>query len=222
MKISYFLSSILITLLYNSCKKEPKSCVGFVPYPQMVKDYLLFKDSSYWIYQDSASGVIDSFWVSNNVSTNKDWPYKITGTKNTPCYENFGYRLNNMLNEKYEDIIFQSIAKSNDKIEKYGHRFEVIFRLTKNNNYIEEEYRFNIKGYDSFSKYNSFGIGIIGKRKSMEIKNIEFNDILFVEYNPSNSNDWVKRIYYSKNIGCIKFEDENGKVWDLIRYNVKK
>ena len=222
MKNRVFLIFLLITCLYNSCKKEPKNCVGFVPYPQMVKDYLLFKDSSYWIYQDSASGVIDSFWVSNNKSTNEDWPYKVTRTKNTPCYEVFGFKLNKMLNNKYEDVIFQPPAVSNEQLQKYGNSFEVIFRLNKNNNYIKEEYRFYIIGYDSFDRYNSFGIGIIGKRKSMEIRNIEFNDILFVEYNPSNSHDWVKRIYYSKHIGCIKFEDEDGKVWDLIRYKTKQ
>jgi hypothetical protein len=32
----------------------------------------------------------------------------------------------------------------------------------------------------------------------------------------------VRRIYYAKNIGAIKFEDEDGRVWELVKHHVKQ
>mgnify|MGYP001273056805 CR=1 FL=1 len=218
MKISYFLSSILITLLYNSCKKEPKSCVGFVPYPQMVKDYLLFKDSSYWIYKDSATGTLDSFWVKD-YEKQSYWPYKETGTRDCPCYEEYKYKINRVFTDNVQEIRLQSYHynKGKEKEKFYGE-----FVLRGINYFYRSEKRFSTVGYDSIWNETPVKGGYIFKLPKIEINNKTYIDIQFLNYPSPNPYDWVRRIYYAKNIGCIKFEDENGKVWELIRYKIKQ
>ena len=44
---------------------------------QKAKDYFLFKDSSYWIYQDSVNGQRDSVYVNGNLKPEPFWAEEI-------------------------------------------------------------------------------------------------------------------------------------------------
>ena len=142
---------IIIGILLNmspgcdGCKKQPKNCNGYVAYPYKMKDYFMFKDSSYWIYQDSISGDIDSFWV-NNFNKEDFWPYKITGTKKSPCYEIIHYKIYRKLSDNHEEVEL-SCRFLNKGIESENYRFTNIYRMK--NNDTKFAIRFSAIGYDS-------------------------------------------------------------------------
>lgn len=83
MKRLYILSILLLLLATSqySCKPEPpvqpKEPV-FTPLPQEVKDYCVFKYGSYWIYQDSVSGALDTVTVQSYSIDTVNYP-KIDG-----------------------------------------------------------------------------------------------------------------------------------------------
>lgn len=83
MKRLYILSILLLLLAISqySCKPDPtvqpKEPV-FTPLPQEVKDYCVFKYGSYWIYQDSISGALDTVTVQSYSIDTVNYP-KIDG-----------------------------------------------------------------------------------------------------------------------------------------------
>jgi hypothetical protein len=69
MKRLYILSTLLLLLATSqySCKPEPTPSVDpiFTALPKDIKDYCVFKYGSYWIYQDSVSGALDTVTVQS-------------------------------------------------------------------------------------------------------------------------------------------------------------
>ena len=57
---------------------------------------------------------------------------------------------------------------------------------------------------------------------NIKINNKIYNDIIYLYYPIANTDDWIRKIYYAKHIGVVKFEEENGRVWELIRHKVKQ
>lgn len=220
MKNLFIIISILLNMSpgCDGCKKQPKNCNGYVAYPYKMKDYFMFKDSSYWIYQDSISGDIDSFWV-NNFKKVDIWPYKLAGTRKSPCYEIIEYRIYRKLNSNYEEVELSS-SFSNNGAE--NERFYVDYYLRNDSNILKYETRFASDGYDAIDQDTLDLKGYNVKYKSIVVNNKTYNDVIF-HYEPYYySGHWIRNIYYAKNIGAIKFKDADGRVWKLIRHKVKQ
>jgi hypothetical protein len=208
----------------DGCKDEepqPTKCNGYIEFPQLLKDYFLFKDSSYWIYKDSVTGTLDSFWVID-YKKESYWPYRITGTRYCPCYEILEYKIKKSNYYKMERVFLQpfhfNTVKESD--QRYFVRFDLI--NNSNSQLFKTEDRFISIGIDSiFNETPNVG-GYIYKLHQIEVNNKLYFDIQFLNYPNSNPYDWVHRIYYAKNIGAIKFEDEDGRVWELVRHHVKQ
>lgn len=187
-------------------------------YPQIMKDYFLFKDRSYWIYKDSATGILDSFWVEDYVKESY-WPYKEAGTRKCPCYEVFNYKIKRNFTYSFQKIYFESYFRNEGKEnEQYYIRFD----LKSNSTTYNRENRFVTKGLDSIWNETPVFGGYIKQLKKILVNNLTYNDIQFLYYPNPNPSDWVRRIYYAKYIGAIKFEDEDGRVWELVNYKVKQ
>lgn len=64
--LSKFLLFTFAGLLFNSCKKEtPAKQFPYQPIPQEVRDYMWFDIGSFWIYEDSATQILDTIKVYN-------------------------------------------------------------------------------------------------------------------------------------------------------------
>ncbi len=204
----------------DGCKKEPvpTECNGYMEYPQIMKDYFLFKDSSYWIYKDTATGALDSFWVLD-YEKQSYWPYKEAGTRKCPCYEIFNYKIKRNSISKTQEIYLQSYYRN---LGKEKETYNAKFILRANNSVHKNEERFTTIGYDSIWNETPVEGGYIYKLSKIEVNSVTYNDIQFLYYPNPNPYDWVRRIYYAKYIGAIKFEDEDGRVWELVNYKVKQ
>ncbi len=94
--VNIFLISTTIFWLH-SCEKpksEPISCTNnTMPLPQMAKDYFLFKNGSYWVYQNTITQQQDSFYVTDFVDwtgNNNQFRY---GNELKKCYEVYRYSI---------------------------------------------------------------------------------------------------------------------------------
>ena len=82
-----FVATVLL-LFGNSCEDnnppKPKDPVTIVYTLGEVKDYILFKKGTYWIYENDKTGTIDSQWVSGSTlgkytqTGNEDYSKHIT------------------------------------------------------------------------------------------------------------------------------------------------
>lgn len=218
---------ILIVVVLNTargcdgCSDEPKQCNGYVEYPQLMKDYFMFKDSSYWIYQDSISGDIDSFWVTDFKRFDNEWPYYETGTKNTPCYEFIRYDIKRKLYPKLKERVYLNGIYQRNNLENLTSYYNT-HELSYLGSNIKNARRITSYRRDSIRSETYYEDGFVIKLTNYKLRNFVFDNVLFLYYPNISSDDWVRKIYYSKNIGVIKFEDEYDKVWELIRYKIKQ
>lgn len=51
--------TVFLLLVFSNCKRQPKES-DIIHLPQEIYDYVMFPVGSYWVYQDSISGVKDS------------------------------------------------------------------------------------------------------------------------------------------------------------------
>jgi hypothetical protein len=170
----------------------------------------IFKDSTYWIYQDSASMQIDSVWVykSEYSVINQDVENSVSKGK---CFEYFLLYLTSTLNNKYEINLHCVNSKLGTPYEK-----EVFEILHYKNNIILED--FSMKG----NKYVSFDTSAhkVLNFDSIQVNNIKYRDIL-LHINFEGAYIYSES-YYTPNVGLIKYRLRNGSVWNLIRKNIKQ
>ncbi len=206
-------------LIYNSCNEEKKETictdVNTLKIPQEIKDRFFFKDSSYWIYRDSISGEIDSCWISNS------WQSISNAEKTSPnskgkCFEGISYELNSLYTNKHQIFINPFFSDLSTPFENES--FQIIYSGKYNNNRI------------SFTRISYIGLkldtfnfegGEISKLNIVSVKNVTYSDIVYLNY-ALPSIDIFKRIYYANKVGIIKYEDNKGRVWELIRNKIKQ
>lgn len=194
-------------------KDAPITCSpdNTVKFPQDALDRLYFKDSSYWIYVDSASGRIDSVWVQESqreVSNFFQGNYL-----NKKCYESFSYRLNSRLS--LETRVVLSTAYANDELKYEDELFVANYYPEMiNNNPI---YRFFIK--NNHYANNEEG-GVFDTIAQMNVGGI-YQNVLHLS-NPDSNIDVYKDVYYASHVGMIQYKLKDGSVWKLSRYDVKQ
>ena len=207
MKNSRFIYSavavLVVGILLNTCFK-PKN----IRIDQETKDYCLFGQGSYWIYQDSATLKIDSVEVDSvlyeveiskgdksekeNYSTDISL-YSQDSVRNAGYGLSAGYTCNN--SDLYACYFDYDVIYHNGKINEscYYHRNTVLF---------DEKYNYSING-KMYSKVKIF------KKKEYGTENI---------------------FYWVKNIGLIRKEKkytsivtntDTSIICNLIKYNVK-
>lgn len=215
LQIRNWIYLLAICVIFNACKKRNENCNGFVEYSSIMKDYLLFKDSSYWIYKDSVTGIMDTTEVFN-YSRKDIWPYKETGNKDCPCYETFYYQLKS----KYQmaQVVQLSVIPMNNPVDRNGLIFEFDHGiLDKSNKWF---IRFVSKGDESIMNETPVESGYINRFDSMMVHNIVYKDIIYLYYPKIVYSDNVRNIAYAKNIGAVKYTDDKGRVWELVNYKV--
>ncbi|NQW42045.1 MAG: hypothetical protein HQ463_01250 [Bacteroidetes bacterium] len=216
--ISLVVCSIVILSLSN-CKPEEMvqkktecTAANTVKFPQDALDRFYFKNGTYWVYQDSATGNIDSAWVRNaRLETHTP-----NGYGGDICYD---YRYYRLVTDYYKDSFLVWIIPNNvsDKIQDTASMyFDITYNLLKTNK-SNTYYRFNsyFNYYDSTNQHS----GKIQILKQVTLNNKTYNNCLLLYY-PNSIEDIYKYAYYAKNIGLVKYQLKNGSVWKLIRYNI--
>lgn len=223
----YFWLTFLLVFFSGCRKKNPELISGAYYLPKEVKDYTLFMPGTYWIYQDSISGIEDSVYVINysggidTIDINSD-------NSGKEIVEYFGYETKRTYDNatfyySSNTSFFFKCIESDEKRPCFWTNRDKYYP----GNYIGGGFCFLYDFYIGFSSYTSLNsnhsrIEIIKKYDSMLLNGIIYSSV--IQYNDNKNiseNDNRTSFYFSKNIGIIRKEllDSN-QTWNLIRYNI--
>lgn len=213
------ISIIALAILSYGCKEEQKpipecKVENTVKIPQEALERFVFKEGSYWIYSDSVTGKNDSVWVWRFVESVKS---NISGQQlSKRCYQEFFINFKSDLLGEYRYVIVPN-AVIDDNVSYNQEIFSGFY------NYLTSPpitvYSTRFKGNILVSP-NQEG-GTFKKINSLVIDNKTFNDILMLS-NPPSNDDIYTTVYYVRNIGIVKFELKDGRVWELKRRLIKQ
>lgn len=219
MKKIIFLS-VLIVVFFTTCKKDPDinpqpSGQGYTP--QNLASYSYFKTGTYWIYQDSTSGVEDSVYVYADTS----YMYYRTGTVQLDG----NYMYYNCHAHSYFDTYdyYYHIDMGNYILatKEVG----TVRIRTKPTDYVGETYLMSNRFVDDDAIGWYLGTGMTYFKNfydSINISGIYFYSVSKF-YDTQNLTEYESptNFYIAKNIGIIRKEKlDSNKVWNLVRYNI--
>ncbi len=182
-----------------------------VRFPKDATEKFYFKDSSYWIYQDSLSKQIDSVWVAESVHEvfnkfhNKELHEK--------CYEGFIYATFSSLHGRTR-VLLQPNSVGDERA--YKDEYFQIDYLPEENHY-SPIFRFFLRGNDYLPNQEE---GVLSTINGFKVNSISY-DVLHLS-NPQDNADIYKDAYYASEIGLVKYRLKNGSVWELVKYKIKK
>lgn len=229
MKTNYLLITCAIAFYMQSCK-PPTDYVPPTPQvncdstntvliPEDMKARFYFKEGTYWIYKNTATGETDSMWVwqgENNITNvNPKWYTKGLNK----CYESFSFIVKN---NSYNGNTYYSgigvVIHPNDGLNRLDELFEITETSPLNN--FRGDFRIAVRG----SKYETQTDAEVLFADSILTKdNQTYKNILNLKYPFTNTVDIYSEMYYAKNIGLVKFTRSNdNSTWELIRYKINQ
>ncbi len=189
-----FLILAIICCIAADCDKEPKEKPIYY-LDQEIKDYTLFPVGSYWIYEDSLSNDIDTVSIISQtikIFAGGEEPFK---------YE---YFKQNIVTSYYNDTLFgggSAWLLESEGFCEYSETGWLRFISQKQVGYKFDELLYEIY-YDSLFIINKW------------YKEVKVFTIL------TQDSSSLERCYFKKNIGIIKKEKYDGKVWELLNYYI--
>ena len=195
---------ILSALCFSvTCAKKEKEYPTYY-LGQEYKDYVVYKTGSYWIYEDSASKIIDSVCLyKQNIIINEG---------NQKVNYNSEGLTENKYSSLYDTLIFGGGIPTEGKGPVYNEiRLNDFIHI--NTNYFDGkigEYASN----NISSIYDSQKDSILYKIKFLDVKVFKNIQQQF-SYQP-------QKTYYARHVGLVRKELFNGQVWNLIRYKVSQ
>jgi len=210
-----FIAISSLTLLQNcGDKPQPKvvcDSTNTAFLPQELLDRFYFKNGTWWVYMDIIAGIKDSIWI---VRTSFDIFEEPELKKNCEQIADYNYKTN-ISDNWLVSISPQSIA-GNKKLTNV--RYTIFYRNTNKNASI---YRFDfING--SYQNPTEEG-GSVSFQDSLIVKSKVFKDILHLEYQQKPlPPEIIKQAWYAKHFGLIKYENWDGKIWELTNYHINQ
>jgi hypothetical protein len=240
-KIAYLLFVCICLTGCKQCKKNNEPLTDYGTYTPVIKlaDYCYFNKNSYWVYQDSVSGLIDCTYVTSaqiityNVDANSGKDY--VGT-----FHYYNMFTKDGIGDERQYEIHDEDAAFTSKCCNGRYRCETHWnrpsKTDTNGNDIVGTY-FGAYTYI----FNNFTNGIEGggygyneqctskgELASLSIFNNPFSNIIVFEnyIQGGLSTNYFKykfRNYISKHVGVVKRIDiDSNRVWLLKRYNVSQ
>ena len=206
-KVFYLLAAVA-ALIYGCKKKEPDNSYYNL---EEAKAYTYFKTGTYWIYQDSISGVEDCVFVTDNLLTKdtsegKIYDYYFTETYNTYNNTKNTYWMHQSWAIQYKDIpVWRTTKRPNESVTQTN---LLVYPFVVNKTY----YPYTNVGYIMLKEIISIG----------NFSGSSFNNIVKF-YDSGNSTDYGSETnyYIARNIGIIRKEIiDSVQVWNISRYNI--
>jgi hypothetical protein len=196
--VSLLLLSISLSLI-TGCTKVKNIPTNYIP--QDLKDCLIFKSGSYWVYLNESSATIDSNYIIAGPM------YSTTTT---------GFGKNDYYSQQCKIIYDGSFIDSITIIEKnYSiYLYNFLFAGSESTTFTP--------GKISYTGPNDTLRGI-AFLDTITINNKIFEDIYLTQYSSvtTNGKPYSSFAYFVRNVGLIKFEYHyNGSItkWSLLRY----
>ncbi len=190
-------------VLFTACpsKKDKSEEKPTYYLNQMMKDYVIFPVGSWWVYEDSASGVLDTITVT--------------------------YSNNKMVDRSNLDIIYEyQLINYNSSYYKT----EILAGARGGMNYTYDESPpptfkptimfFSYPEGDSLLLYS--GYLIREKLNNLQIKDSAYNEVLKFTTTKFQHNLVPEFTYYAPHVGLIRKQLFNATVWNLKTYFINQ
>ncbi len=221
-KIAYVLFiSICLTACQKCKKKTPEPNHGFsAPVNTDLYAYAYFKPGTYWVYQDSVSGILDSVYITfanKGTYTNGDAEVAQGYYRGTfswfscdaiSSYDHYKYQ--NWMDQSYEvNGSLPTVTRSKYIMSGSGSNNGETIHLAI------APIGQQLTAYPDYVYYQFFYNNIL-------IKDSSFNNVQRWFNKRSNIDDEQNTYYYiAKNIGIVKKQQvDSNRVWNLIRYHI--
>ncbi len=188
----------------------PCSDSNTIKLPSDMMSRMYFKDSTYWIYEDSVSHIIDSVWVDeSSLITTKKFERFIIDKK---CYDYFNYDQYSNINGKKSFSCYPNYIHDESKFSDVYFNIKIIDTSTANYNTL-----FRMKG----DKYLNDGrYKLIENLDYLNVKQNVFKDVLHFK-DISNTFEHLDA-YYAPHFGIVKYRSKSGRVWELLRCHINQ
>ena len=210
--------AVLSLIVFLSLGCMCSTCVSCEPdgptyyMDQEFKDYIVYPQGSYWVYEEMSSGQIDTVKIYSS-------EIKI---HNGQTILGFNY-------EEY--LVLMKSSFNNDTISGVGG-----IDFTDKNFSEYEEGSTNIhkilnRSLLFFSKkpvgyeLNYTEVDLVDYLEFLELYTVfslEYEDVKVFEHKINYYSEQPKRVYFAKGVGIIKKELFNGEIWQLKKYFIKK
>lgn len=214
----YVLSFFIFSVCSCSCDKtidDPNN--GLWTIDQGVKDYSLFKPGTYWVYEDSATGVLDSVYVYD-FRSGIDTSYSTHGELFGYFEYFFVYALRSIDGYTEEYSVNASWGKGQPTMPIWKSRY-------KPSDYVGTtflmEYPFIVgKNYYPFTQDGI--VTCTGFYENIILNNVPYNSVAkFYDSKNITENNSPSYGFIAKNIGIVRKEIiESHQVWNLSRYHI--
>lgn len=204
-KLNLIIIATFFVLVAADCGNKNNNPTYYMP--KDFKEYVVFPQGSYWIYEDSISGIFDSIYLETQT----------TQILEPPSYNNWGY--------KYEYLKEMVYSAHNNQLSMRTGRFNEYQSNNENGSYIYYGL------HPLFISNIPVGSGCenlkyIQHLDSLLINNICYKDIkIFASISSIGNVDYIKT-FFCRNIGLVKMEisdntDTTGlKIWLLKSYHI--
>jgi hypothetical protein len=206
----------LSLLFYVSCNSgETPGSYFEAPLPRELKDFTYFKDSTYWVYQDSATGDLDSFFVydSRDIYSNyidntgkplanmEVFQYFTNSSRDGFTY----YYLTDLIANRYNDFPNVRVLRVREKAGV---------------NIINHFYTYPME-VGKFDAYDNSILTLTKRTDTMTFLHTYKDVLKYTDNNNSTENNDSTTFYVAKNIGIVRKEiPAQGKIWNLLRYRI--
>jgi len=204
MKTKFYLFILIISILCLAadCTKEPKEYPTYYM-SQEFKDYVLFPVGSFWVYQNTSSGIEDSIFL---------FKQEIKIMEAAPNEREFNC-------EVFEQNFYSSV---NETLIGGG---GVIIPGAPDVYHLSKEWGF----YYQFFAPASVGdmephykiLKYVANYDTLNINGNNFYEIRVFE-NLKQYNNQPKKFYYARNVGLIKIELFDGTIWEIKKYFINE
>lgn len=216
------LLSFSIGFVFNSCNKDDKEPMEFY-IPQELLDYFYFHPSSYWVYENTKTGDLDTVIIRerNKIVFDGYWGDKIEEAK--IAYYSKYYKTTNKFSV---NTLGTSSCLRNNNFSSSSICYTLISAKSKPSNFIGEaryfSYPFVKEWWGNSSLINKSKFIVEDIIDSVEVDSKYYKNVVKVFINSSmhdESNDVI--YYWAKNFGIIKKEDiTNSEDWILIESKI--
>lgn len=207
----------LFILQLSSCitieEVEPKTLVELIP--TELKSYFEFKPGSYWIYEDSITGALDTVTVTD-LYQKLDTSHNLYH-KNSFIYEYLGLYTYSSLEDTENNYYIDTRFNQNDP-----ERIKIV-RSKSNTTTSASNYCFVYPIFIGSNLILSYGVS----EDTCKINNIIYNyygfpKVIMISQNLNTCEDDRRSItYYAENIGVVRLEvPQLNKYRKLISYNL--
>jgi hypothetical protein len=196
----FSIAIFLLVFFFSGCKKNDSYTTYDIP--PLLKEYMSFKEGSYWIYKNEVTGTLDSCYVTGMV----DFFFFDPGVKADPH------------NETIRIVFKSSFLQSCEVVTDHA---DLAF-TSQGGTCLHASLLPATYFYDPSNAYYCFGLTdsvIVNNHEFFNVVSTQYSEKAFGIYNDTI----ILQFQLAKSIGLIKYRqqlDSFDTTWSLLRYHV--